>query len=211
MDVKCVVCGEPWDYLGIDGGDMNKWEAKQFHAGAGCPSCEGQTPEDGPWEPEDINDVEYGDLDPMERLEALLAVQQGTKPDWGRPEPVVNWTCSGCGAQSLLDPDDEEVIWRRPSGSKAAAKWWGSHSERRLGDPAAPAHKFSEDCVVCEACHQTCDECGTDVSPTIEWGDVYDAGWCTQTSDLQYYCIECIPREDEDDDPDSEEEDDEDA
>lgn len=192
MDVRCVVCGEPWDFMGIDNGDMLKWEAKQFHAGAGCPSCEGETPEEGSWEPEDITDVEYGDLDPMERLNALSAVLDGSKPAWGRPVPVTNWTCSGCGAVSQVDPDDDETVWYRPPSSMAA-KWWHSHAENRLGDPTEPRHKFSEDLQICEACHKSCFGCEAGITPNIEWGDVYDAGWCGQSYDGEWYCADCMP------------------
>ena len=38
-DVRCSVCGEPWELYGVHNGDMEPWEAKKFLAGEGCPSC----------------------------------------------------------------------------------------------------------------------------------------------------------------------------
>jgi len=34
-DIRCVVCGEPWEAYGVNHGDMLPWEAKLFRAGAG--------------------------------------------------------------------------------------------------------------------------------------------------------------------------------
>jgi hypothetical protein len=39
MDIYCEKCAEPWDYLGVDEGDMTCTEAGRFHAGEGCPAC----------------------------------------------------------------------------------------------------------------------------------------------------------------------------
>lgn len=50
-DIKCRICGEPWDSYGvheslrIDGdGDMTASEAKMLLEGRGCPSCKGIPP-----------------------------------------------------------------------------------------------------------------------------------------------------------------------
>lgn len=40
MDIKCVVCGEPWDYYHLRH-DAPPWVWKLFQAGAGCEGCEG--------------------------------------------------------------------------------------------------------------------------------------------------------------------------
>src|SRR5262247_3947338 len=105
-DVKCVVCGEPWDFYGITHGDMETWEAKLFKQGAGCPSCQG-TPPSTPWEPQGIADVEYGDLDPALRIAALERFQAGKAPRWERPAPTVLWTCDGCGVEVQKDANGE--------------------------------------------------------------------------------------------------------
>ena len=47
-NLTCAICGEPWDAHGVktDGtGEMKGWEAELFLKGAGCPGCEGETPE----------------------------------------------------------------------------------------------------------------------------------------------------------------------
>jgi hypothetical protein len=38
-NVRCVKCGEPWDYYGIPNGDMDENEARKFMSGDGCPCC----------------------------------------------------------------------------------------------------------------------------------------------------------------------------
>jgi len=39
-DIKCAMCGEPWDAYGVRShGDMNYEEADRFLRGEGCPCC----------------------------------------------------------------------------------------------------------------------------------------------------------------------------
>lgn len=82
MDIKCVVCGEPWDSYGVNHGDMEAWEADLFKKGAGCPSCCGK----GEWEAKDIQDFTNGDEDEMERLNAYE--NRSERPEWKKPEVV---------------------------------------------------------------------------------------------------------------------------
>ena len=82
MDIKCVVCGEPWDSYGVSHGDMAPWEATLFRRGAGCPCCEGVP---NGWTPSHMDDVENGDGDPMARIIAAERVADGTAPKWVRP------------------------------------------------------------------------------------------------------------------------------
>ena len=67
MDVRCAVCGEPWERYGLFNGDMYKWERDLFLAGAGCPCCEG------------------GSSDSEDR------------PSWERPPDKVLKECECCG------------------------------------------------------------------------------------------------------------------
>ncbi|RMD67338.1 hypothetical protein D6833_00310 [Candidatus Parcubacteria bacterium] len=46
MDLYCMVCGEPWDVCYVQS-DFTPQEKADFHAGLGCPSCEGKRPEGG--------------------------------------------------------------------------------------------------------------------------------------------------------------------
>lgn len=39
-DIRCRMCGEPWDSYGVRNGDMTEAEAEKFLAGEGCPSCD---------------------------------------------------------------------------------------------------------------------------------------------------------------------------
>ena len=110
MDVKCAVCGEPYDAYGIRHGDMLRWEARLFLQGAGCPSCQGVKPE-GMTDAavlavlEDrllINPDEAGDHDLMNRL-----LTGSELPQWRPPKPTALWTCFGCGVSVVRDQDTD--------------------------------------------------------------------------------------------------------
>lgn len=38
-DIRCAICGEPWDAYGVRHGDMTPPEADLFLQGRGCPDC----------------------------------------------------------------------------------------------------------------------------------------------------------------------------
>lgn len=40
-DIKCAICGEPWDSWHVRH-DMIPWESELFRKGAGCPECGGE-------------------------------------------------------------------------------------------------------------------------------------------------------------------------
>ncbi|MBW2671947.1 MAG: hypothetical protein JRD89_00860 [Deltaproteobacteria bacterium] len=78
MDIRCRVCGEPWDAYGIRHGDMTPREAKAFLMGLGCPSCKGHPP-DPEGKPREgrlfdfLYDVtEASDEDPVELIDEAL-------------------------------------------------------------------------------------------------------------------------------------------
>jgi hypothetical protein len=98
MDIKCVVCGEPFDAFGVDHGDFLPWEAKLFRAGAGCPCCEGENPNG--YTPSKLSDVENGDDDPILRIIAAENAANGTAPKWQRPQDPIHWVCDGCGVRA---------------------------------------------------------------------------------------------------------------
>ena len=52
MDVYCKRCGEPWDLLGVNDGDMTAAERDSFWKGEYCPSCHGKTVEKRPFRAE---------------------------------------------------------------------------------------------------------------------------------------------------------------
>lgn len=187
-DIKCVVCGEPWDSYGITHGDMLPWEAKLFRAGAGCPSCEGNATK---WVPTTIADVENGDEDPMDRILALEAHADGRAPKWERPADPIHWTCAGCGVQVVTDVDDNKVRYESPCGSKGR-QWWNSH-DYDSGCPEVEPHATLGKDHYCEFCTVQCEHCGCNLSPQVE-GDVYDPGYALPYpgSHTDYVCIDCL-------------------
>jgi hypothetical protein len=191
MDINCVVCGEPWDAYGVRHGDMLGWEAELFRAGAGCPSCEGKP---NGWVPQTYQDVENGDEDPMERINARENHESGTVPKWERPADEVLWQCDACGVTVIRDSDDGELEYRMPRDARGR-KWYQSHPWYSGTPDDEPAHVFSHGAKVCEFCHRSCDGCGRTVSHILEVGDTYDDGWCTTLEPYGYsdvFCIDCV-------------------
>lgn len=42
MDVRCAVCGEPWDIYYINHEmEEDDWDKEDFYNGKGCPCCKG--------------------------------------------------------------------------------------------------------------------------------------------------------------------------
>lgn len=160
-DIKCVVCGEPWDAYGVSHGDMLLWEAKLFKAGAGCPSCEGQAPETGQFQPTSIADIENGDEDPAVRLSVHEDYAQGIAPVWERPKDTLLWSCASCGIEAIRDADDNSLVYRAPYKSRASYEYW----HRSLEATEVPEHVFDEDTAVCEQCLCKCAECGEPIAP----------------------------------------------
>lgn len=83
-DVMCKVCGEPWDYCGAkDCGDMEKGEWEAFKRGYGCPCCKGELSDpsmgDSVFEPQSMDDVEFGDEDPTDWIMTVGKVGQWDK------------------------------------------------------------------------------------------------------------------------------------
>jgi hypothetical protein len=194
MDVKCVVCGEPWDYYGINHGDMEKWEAELFKKGSGCPCCEGET--EHPFEPQTIFDIGYGDKDPILRLQTWEDNQEGRTPKWEEPKPELLWECSGCGVQVERDANGE-LDYNIPMGA-TCRQWYISHPFWKGEPTEEPAHTFKgagEDYDVCEFCLSNCENCGKEVCSNLDYSDVYDEGWCTTLESYGYqevFCIDCV-------------------
>lgn len=187
MDIKCVVCGEPWDSYGITHGDMLQWEVKLFHAGAGCPCCEGVS---NGYEPTTLSDVENGDADPMLRIMARDAHEQGTAPKWTRPEDPKHWECDGCGVQVRTDLDDGSLVYRCPWGTTSRDN---EYEFERHGTPEEkPAHTFEGGFAVCEFCLASCEKCSAPLSHRIE-RDVYDDGyvWTVGNDHEHAFCSDC--------------------
>lgn len=168
-DIRCVVCGEPWNAYGVSHGDMCTWEAKLFRLGAGCPSCEG-TPNG--WEPKSIFDVENGDEDPISRIMASERVANGTKVEWKRPEDPVLWTCDDCGHSVKRDLDSEEI-------------YMTGHTYSRYEPDEEPEHTFHSGRKVCADCYETCTNCSEPIEPGTE-------SFYTQEHDVKLCCEDCL-------------------
>lgn len=96
MDVKCLVCGEPWDYWGLYHGDVLAWEADAIREGRGCPACHG-CPVEG-YEPRVYSDYEWGDEDLLPRI-----YRAEERRPYEPPPVEVLETCIGCGIQRVRD------------------------------------------------------------------------------------------------------------
>jgi hypothetical protein len=190
-DIRCIVCGEPWDAYGVSHGDMLPWETRLFRAGAGCPACKG-TPNG--YTPKTIFDVANGDGDEMDRIVAAERVAEGTAPRWIRPEDPIHWTCDGCGVEVVTDLDSGDLQYHVPFKSRARS-WYSSHSFYGMTPEVTPAHVFTSGQKVCEACLSHCDECSTPLCQHLDL-ETYDEG-CSFPSPQNPYrdndvCIDCL-------------------
>jgi hypothetical protein len=207
MDVKCVVCGEPWDFLGIvsEDSDMEKWEVKLFRAGAGCPCCKGEVDPESRFHPEGIDDVEFGDEDPIERIFAYEDSVSGVAPKWEKPPSKSLWKCNGCEVEVLEDANGDIEFRNEGIG----LKWYVSHNFKVEDFDREPDHVFQGGQKVCMYCMTHCSECLKTVSHTVGFDDAYDDGNCFPSSDGHFvYCPDCLPRDNEDSDDEEESEED---
>lgn len=147
VDIHCIQCGEPWNAWGARHGDMAEWEYKLFRQGAGCPCCEG---EDNGFTPDRLSHVEFGDEDPMVRINQMDDKLEGVPfPKWEPPPPTIFWQCDGCGVQVVgnneLSKDDEDYLdYELPTGA-AGRQWYHSHPYHRGTPEETPAHTFTEE------------------------------------------------------------------
>jgi len=86
-DIRCRLCGEPWDSFGVHDGDMEPEEAERFLRGEGCPCCHfGQDKEKtaGDHEEDFLGDLTTEtDEDPIELLDKVKPRPEEPKPKWG--------------------------------------------------------------------------------------------------------------------------------
>ena len=163
-DIKCVVCGEPWDAYGVQHGDMLPWEVPLFRAGAGCPACEGVP---NGYTPATIFDLANGDDDELDRIHAAERVAEGTQPAWSRPSDPILWECDDCGVQAVTDLDTGDNIYRALYSSRASYERW----HRNEDAPDEPEHTFEGGTRVCQKCYTTCAECGDPICPADNHGN----------------------------------------
>jgi hypothetical protein len=194
MDIKCVVCGEPFSAYGIDHGDFLPWEAKLFRAGAGCPCCLGEN-KNG-YAPSKLSDVENGDDDPMLRIIAAENAANGTAPKWQSPQDPIHWVCDGCGVRAITNLDNtlsdtEGLEYDLPYSAKAR-KWYRSHPFHNSIPEITPAHTFPNGENVCEFCLTHCSECDAPLSELLGL-ELYDEGaaWPSPADEREHVCADC--------------------
>lgn len=153
MDIRCSVCGEPWDAYGVNNGDMLPWEAKLFNQCAGCPSCEGVKPanvnEDDVWI-DSLQDRLLNGLDDYGQQDLLIENPEGDdRPKWERPEDKELWHCDHCGVKVFENADDGEKYTK---GDDHICREL-DHAEEYDPVLERDGHQY------CHACVVTCDNC----------------------------------------------------
>lgn len=238
MDIKCVICGEPYSAWGVNHGDMMAWETDLFRKGAGCPSCEGVRPAEK-FVPQSLEDLENGDEDPMDRIIAYENAENGNIPAWEKPKDEVLHECDGCGvqliravSQEVYDGNKREKVyeWIMPHNAPGA-RWYHSHRFDRIdaadyiegGAEEFNWHPWDDDRSACPHCQKLCDTCGEAVISDIDGlkpDDCEDPGYSfmdpSSFSHSECYdchlnhCseCECNPCECEDDEENDDEEED---
>ena len=219
MDIRCVVCGEPYEAWGINHGDMMAWETDLFRAGAGCPCCLGVKNED--YVPDSLADFENGDEDPIDRIFAREDFECGKVAAWAPPANEVLHECDGCGvklcrilAAEVYDGYSREKVydWVIEPRTQASISYYRSHRFSILepsdyiegGDEEWNWHPWDDDRSACPYCAKRCDECDEVIVatvPELEPGDPclpgasflppgdYTGNICVHCYDG--YCSEC--------------------
>ncbi len=208
MDIKCAVCGEPWNCWGANHGDMAAWEYDLFKKGAGCPCCKGESDRDQEETLlEHLESIVYGSEDPdsFTRLHNL-----DNKPKWEEPEPKKLWTCDGCGVSTIISNEIPYDGSNLPKDKSDYLRWYGgekvyysygngpfAYSSIAKEDPIDEEEYYElEGEKYCPGCASNCVKCGAVLltGPHIEFGDTYDSGNYFPHPENPSYgsvCIDC--------------------
>ncbi len=218
-DLLCRVCGEPWDAWGLHHGDVMAWEAKLFKAGAGCPSCEGVSPEGDSEQASDARTIaaaeaasnEWDDPESFGLVRDVLAsAVTGKMParrQWKAPEQKVLWQCAGCEVKAVAslrfslceeNPPDQQREWQggqRVHYLRGVA--FKTSDIPGQDDPEETAPHTIDGKPYCDNCAQTCDGDGCRASifqRSDLQGDAYDAGSAFSLEGEYHdsYCVACF-------------------
>lgn len=197
-DIPCRVCGEPWDAYGVHHGGMLPWERDLFKAGAGCPSCEGERPEEPCVENPELAHAEAilvgAAWDDPDSFACPGVLSDTPVPAWKRPEPAVVDICHGCRVRIVIDPDDGERRCDYPPRHPDA------YRQRTSSDPEDWFTISGE--RYCDECAQVCDgdDCAALIfRDTSMAGDIYAEGASFLDQRHSYMnpdllCIDCYER-----------------
>ena len=192
MDVNCNKCGEPWDRYGVLHGDMYDWQKDLFIAGAGCPCCEGEAPEE-----KCVDDMVILRSRIGGEFEMACSIIGDPVPQWERPADKLTCECEVCGVKLMKDASTGDLYLLDCTSTTNYADVdlleWSREWSRHAG---------LED--VCPDCQVHCDDCEVEL---IEGADIYDGGILFAQDDYYYrihpLCVDCYcSKLDEDDDND---------
>lgn len=202
-DINCIVCGEPWDGYGARHGDMAPWEYTLFRTGAGCPCCEGETPDDA--DPEEIaydvakRQVFSPGTDDDALVDNFVCIADGTtskRPKWERPDDPTLWTCHACPAHVVRDLDTGDLDWRK------LGQGLYNLPHRADIDPPETAPYIVDGNGYCPVCAQNCDECDTPMTSEESYAHPLDmrSALCEECICKIPSCSECGAHWHDDDD-----------
>ena len=197
MDLLCEVCNEPWDSYGVTHGDMAKWESRLFKHGAGCPCCEGDSPEGLDSEEAVYNAAKHALFEAPDYCEdTLFRVEFPSKrPKWERPKDPLVKECSP--AARCSSSGTWTTVNFTGMASTVLITWNGgdnydpSQGPRRQPRMPSPLGCGQED--VCEKCQISCTDCMAELLDDDR--DIYDEGRIMHQSHDHYMreplCMEC--------------------
>ena len=196
MDIRCSVCGEPWDAWGANHGDMPAWEYDLFRKGAGCISCEGHC------ETDHIEDRCSDLLMNCEDPDNWHPLSIDEKPEWKKPEPKVYWECECCRVKVIEDVDntyydgDKKKVELKYDFSQNNS--YAKRYDRNDPEKEAPYKIGGYD--YCDECAEECFDCGSEVIKYSDDLDTYDEGKGFVRLGDEYYkhpdylCIDCYEK-----------------
>ncbi len=193
MDIKCAVCGEPWDQYGVAHGDIAPWQAVLFRKGSGCPCCCGKSTKQDHLV-DHLQSVVFNSESPddFDRLHD----PEGKPPEWKRPDDIVRFECAGCGAKYMVNVDHED----KPENYDITRYWipgkrWDSNHRTGLDDTTDEDAVTIGDGKYCCQCAGSCYECGTSIFNNSDlYSSCYDPGASFPHPDnaRKTVCVDCF-------------------